>query len=208
MWNAFPGSLLFVACRAGMKRSRKAGMVFVVSREKPASEPSARDVFRKRCPIRGSARVVFKIRRPIRGSARDVLEKNILPTSFLGRFFFKLPLRALFFGGFFPNHPFARCFSEVFLQITLSRVVFGRLFFKPPLRALFLGGFSSKTAFPCAWKCCFRWAVARLDVKNGKAHRGLFFLCGLFQSFASQLFSHVACFHIHVIDVFFAIVAA
>ena len=194
MWNAFPGSLLFVACRAGMKRSRKARMIFVVSREKPASEPSARDVFRKRCPIRGSARVVW--------------EKNILPTSFWGRFFFKLPLRALFLGGFFPNHPFARCFWEVFLQITLSRVVFGRLFFKPPFRALFLGGFSSKTAFPCAWKCCFRWVVARLDVKNGEAHRDLFFLCGLFQSFASQLFSHVACFHIHVIDVFFAIVAA
>ena len=111
-----------------------------------------------------------------------------------GRLFSKPPLRVLFLGGFF--------------QVTLSRVVFGRLFFKPPLRALFLGGFSSKTAFPCAWKCCFRWAVARLDVKNGKAHRGLFFLCGLFQSFASQLFSHVACFHIHVIDVFFAIVAA
>ena len=42
LWNAFPGSLLFVACRAGMKWSRKAGMVFVVFREKPASEPSAR----------------------------------------------------------------------------------------------------------------------------------------------------------------------
>ena len=42
LWNAFPDSLLFVACRAGMKRSRKAGMVFVVFREKPASEPSVR----------------------------------------------------------------------------------------------------------------------------------------------------------------------
>ncbi|MFC2299966.1 MAG: hypothetical protein ACFNJR_07655, partial [Segatella oulorum] len=41
-----PGSLLFVACRAGMKWSRKAGMVFVVFREKPASEPSVR-VFSK-----------------------------------------------------------------------------------------------------------------------------------------------------------------
>ena len=90
-----------------------------------------------------------------------------------------------------------------------QRLFWGRLFPKSPFRALFLGGFSSKTAFPCAWKCCFRWEhVARLDVKNGEAHRDLFFLCGLFQSFASQLFSHVACFHIHVIDVFFAIVAA
>ena len=42
LWNAFPGSLLFVACRAGMKWGRKAGMVFVVYREKPASEPSVR----------------------------------------------------------------------------------------------------------------------------------------------------------------------
>ena len=42
LWNAFPGSLLFVACRAGMKRSRKAGMVFVVFREKPASDLPAR----------------------------------------------------------------------------------------------------------------------------------------------------------------------
>ena len=42
LWNAFPGSLLFVACRAGMKRSRKAGMVFVVFREKPASESSVK----------------------------------------------------------------------------------------------------------------------------------------------------------------------
>ena len=124
------------------------------------------------------------------------------------RLFPKPPLRALFLGSFFSNHPFARCFWEAFFQTTLSRVVFGKLFSKSPFRALFLGGFSSKTAFPCAWKCCFRWVVARLDVKNGKAHRDLFFLCGLFQSFASQLFSHVACFHIHVIDVFFAIVAA
>ncbi|MFC2319705.1 MAG: hypothetical protein ACFNLP_08230, partial [Segatella oulorum] len=46
LWNAFPGSLLFVACRAGMKWSRKAGMVFVVFREKSAYEPSAR-VFSK-----------------------------------------------------------------------------------------------------------------------------------------------------------------
>ena len=116
MWNAFPGSLLFIACRAGMKRSRKVRMIFVVFREKPASEPSARDVFRKRCPIRGSA--------------RDVWEKNILPTSFWGRLFPKSPLRALFLGGFFSNHPFARCFWEAFFQITLSRVVSRRFFFK------------------------------------------------------------------------------
>ena len=52
-----------------------------------------------------------------------------------------------FGGGFFPNHPFARCFSEAFLQITLSRVVFGKLFSKSPLRALFLGGFSPNHPF-------------------------------------------------------------
>ena len=160
---------------------------------------------------------------PIRRVCKGCLGKKHTSNVFLGEAFFQItlsrvvsrgvfskpPFRALFLGGFSPNHPFARCFSEAFSQITLSRVVFGRFFPKPPLRALFLGGFSSKTAFPCAWKCCFRWEhVARLDVKNGKAHRDLFFLCGLFQSFASQLFSHVARFHIHVIDVFFAIVAA
>ena len=42
LWNAFPSSLLFVACCAEMKRRRKAGMVFVVFCEKPASEPFAR----------------------------------------------------------------------------------------------------------------------------------------------------------------------
>ena len=120
-----------------------------------------------------------------------------------------MPIRRVCKGCFGKKHTSNVFFGEAFSQITPSRVVFGRPFFKPPFRALFLGGFSSKTAFPYAWKCCFRWEhVARLDVKNGEAHRDLFFLCGLFQSFASQLFSHVACFHIHVIDVFFAIVAA
>ena len=88
----------------------------------------------------------------------------------------------MFLWVFFQNIPFARCFWEVFLQKQHSHVLGN---------AVFVG-----------------WHVARLDVKNGEAHRGLFFLCGLFQSFASQLFSHVARFHIHVIDVFFAIVAA
>ena len=79
LWNAFPGSLLFVACRAGMKRSRKAGMFFVVFRGKPASEPSVM--------------VVFEINRPFRGSVRVVWERNHASN-------------ALFFGEFSPKAAF------------------------------------------------------------------------------------------------------
>ena len=119
LWNAFPGSLLFVACRAGMKRSRKAGMFFVV---------------------------------------------------------------------------------------------FRGLFFKPPLRALFFGGFSPKTAFPCAWECCFRRGRRGMSLvwmgKSGKAHRRLSFLRCFLECFAFQLLGHVTRLHVHIVDVLFAIVAA
>ena len=133
LWNAFPGSLLFVACRAGMKRSRKAGMFFVV-------------------------------------------------------------------------------FRGLFFQTTPSRVVFQRLFSKPPLRALFFGGFSPKTAFPCAWKCCFRRGRRGMSLvwmgESGKAHRRLSFLRCFFECFAFQLLGHVTRLHVHIVDVLFAIVAA
>ena len=158
MWNAFPGSLLFVACRAGMKRSRKARMIFVVFREKPASEPSARDVFRKRCPIRGSARVFSEKDAQSEGlqglfsklddqseGLQGMFSKLVAQSEGLqglfskfdahseglqGMFWKKTYFQRLFWGGFFPNHPFARCFWEAFFQTTLSRVVSRRLFFK------------------------------------------------------------------------------
>ena len=60
MWNAFPGSLPFVACRVGMKRSRKARMVFVVFREKPASEPSVRVFSEKDAHSEGLQGLFFK----------------------------------------------------------------------------------------------------------------------------------------------------
>ena len=105
-------------------------------------------------------------------------------------------------GGFFPNHPFARCFWEAFFQTTLSRVVFGKLFSKSPLRALFLGvffskspfralflgGFSSKTAFPCAWKCCFRWVVARFGCEKRQGSPRLILLVWSFSKLRVSAF--------------------
>ena len=98
---------------------------------------------------------------PIRRVCKGCLGKKHTSNVFLGEAFFQItlsrvvsrrlfsksPLRALFFGGFFPNHPFARCFWEVFSQTTPSRVVSRRFFFKSPLRALFLGVFFSKSPF-------------------------------------------------------------
>jgi len=65
----------------------------------------------------------------------------MLPAHILHGFKNETPFRALFFGGFFPNQPFARCFSKAFFQNIVSRVVFPRFFRKVPLRALFLGDF-------------------------------------------------------------------
>ena len=157
MWNAFPGSLLFVACRAGIKRRRKARMIFVVFREKPASEPSARDVFRKRCPIRGSARVVFKISRPFGGSARDVFRKRC-PFGGSAKDVFKISrpfggsVRVVLEKNILPNV----FFLGLFFKLSPSRVVFRWLFSKSPLRALFLGGFFPNHPFArCFWEVFF-----------------------------------------------------
>ena len=135
--------------------------------------------------------------------------KSPLRALFLGGFFSKSPFRALFFGDFFPNHPFARCFWEVFSQITPSRVVSRGVFLEiTPSRVVSLR-FFFKNSIPMCLEMLFSLgACCSFGCEKRQGHRDLFFLCGLFQSFASQLFSHVACFHIHVIDVFFAIVAA
>ena len=154
LWNAFPGSLLFVACRAGMKRSRKAGMFFV---------------------------------------------KNLPPSRLQGYFPKKLPIQRVCKG----------CFQN---SMPIQRVCKGCLGKEPCFRALFFRGFSPKTAFPCAWECCFRRGRRGMLLvwmgESGKAHRRLSFLRCFFECFAFQLLGHVTRLHVHIIDVLFAIVAA
>ena len=182
LWNAFPGSLLFVACRAGMKRSRKAGMFFVKNLppsrlqgcfpKKLPIQRVCKGVFRKSCPFRGSVRVAFKISRPFGGSVRVVFEIN---------------------------RPFGGSVRVIWERNHASNT-------------LFFGGFSPKTAFPCAWKCCFRRGRRGMSLvwmgESGKAHRGLSFLRCFLECFAFQLLGHVTRLHVHIVDVLFAIVAA
>ena len=89
LWNAFPRSLLFVACRAGMKRSRKAGMVFVVFREKPASEPSVRVFSEKDAHSEGLKGMFSKFDGHSEGLQGMFGKGTMLPTRCFSGTFFK-----------------------------------------------------------------------------------------------------------------------